>query len=239
MTPRPLPIVAVVLCGLAVAACSDDDGNAANTTAGGATSSTEAQWTQTGTGNPTASTTASTTTGPPTTTPPPTTATPTTALETTTTANEEAATKRAIERAIVEERVAYVNAVMHPRSRAAERRLRNAYSAAIVEEAIANLITVRENGWIARPHPTIPDAAQVEGEVELLGAKRAQATQCTVSSAILVEPGAGPNGEDVIVNDQVVARRSTTTVVFERGRWRISTRDRQGEWLGEESCPDA
>jgi hypothetical protein len=238
MTRRTLSIVAVTLCGLGVASCSDDDGNATDTTPG-APSTTEAQWTQTGTGNPdtTASTTPPSTPSPPTTTPP-TTATPTTVLETTTTVNDQAATRGAVERAIVEERAAYVNAIMHPNSKRAEQRLRNVYSASVVENFLGNLRRVRERGWIGRPHPTIPESATVEGEVELLGPRRARATECVVSSSILVDPGAGPNGEDIIVNDQIVARRGDVTLVFERGQWRMQTRDETGEWLGD-SCPDA
>ena len=106
--------------------------------------------------------------------------------------------------------------------------------------AVANMETLRANGWRSKPHPTIPSTTTVEGEVELLDgppATRAELTVCTISSGIVYLPGGAADGSDVTINDEVVARRSRVTMVLEGGSWKALDGIAIGTWSGATACP--
>jgi hypothetical protein len=108
--------------------------------------------------------------------------------------------------------------------------------------AVQNMATLRSNGWLVRPNPEIPDTSTVEGDVQLLDgppATRAQATVCTISAGIVYKPGAAPDGSDVIINDEVVARRELVTMVLQDGAWKLEQGTNVGTWKGQATCPAA
>jgi hypothetical protein len=221
-TPSRVMAVAAMLISLALAACSDDD----DATASSASSSTPR---------------ASNVPRPPSTSSS-TTSTTTTLAETTTTVDEIALTKAAVAAAAVQSREDYLYAVRNPDAPDAVAVLERSHAAGSpsLQRALDNRQTLLDNGWRVRPHPTIPDSLTVEGEVTLLDgppASRAEVTVCEIGAGIVYEPGGGPNGEDTIVNDEIVANRNRTLLVREAGVWKIRSGTPLGEWPGESSCP--
>jgi hypothetical protein len=100
--------------------------------------------------------------------------------------------------------------------------------------------SLRSNGWRVRPNPEVPSALTVESEVTLLDgppATKAELTECTVSAGVVYEPGSGPNGEDTIVNDEIIASRSRITMVLEDGTWKLVSGQDLGDFPGQTSCP--
>ncbi len=107
---------------------------------------------------------------------------------------------------------------------------------------LQNMDTLRSNGWSARLNPEIPDTATVEGEVQLLDGPpptKALAMVCTISAGVVYKPGAAPDGGDVVINDEVVARRDQVTLVLEDGTWKVEQGTNVGTWKGASKCPAA
>ena len=107
---------------------------------------------------------------------------------------------------------------------------------------LTNMEQLRSNGWRARPNPDVPDQTIVEGEVNVIDgppATSAQVTACTISSGVVFKPGAAPDGGDLIVNDEIVARRTLVTAVLQNGGWKVSEGQELGSWNGSTSCPVA
>lgn len=66
---------------------------------------------------------------------------------------------------------------------------------------------------------------------------RAEVVSCVVDAAMLVVPGAGPDGQDLIYDDRVVSRLESTTMVRGRdGRWRADSRRELDRWDGDGGC---
>jgi hypothetical protein len=106
---------------------------------------------------------------------------------------------------------------------------------------LKNIETLRTNGWRSRANPTIPSVTTVESDVEFLDgppATRAQLTVCTIDSDIVFKPGGAPDGSDVVVNDEVTARRNRITMVLEGGAWKVSDGIGLQSWPGS-TCPAA
>src|SRR5262245_25312142 len=142
-----------------------------------------------------------------------TTTTTTTTVAPTTTLDPVAAEEAAVSEAAEQARLARTQAFIHLDDPAAIAALDQYYAGdgtarAEVDQSLEDL---RTEGWHVRPHPTIPEALTVEQITFTDGPPptRADLVVCVVDSAIIFEPGAGPDGGDVIVNDVVGAFRST------------------------------
>jgi hypothetical protein len=97
----------------------------------------------------------------------------------------------------------------------------------------------RLNGWIARPNPDVNAVVVIEVPAILLDPSddAAELQVCEVDSWIVVEPGAGPDGSDALVNDELNTYRSTYFVRRVDGRWLVEGSSEIGSWLGLKSCP--
>lgn len=186
------------------------------------------------------------TTSEPSTTPAPTSppTAPRTTEATTTTIDAVAAAKRAVAEAAVASREGYLYAVRNYDAPDAIEVLSRTHAAGspALQGAIANMDRLRSNGWRTRANPAVDSTLTVEGTVQLLDgppATRAEVTVCEIGAGIVYEPGGGLNGEDAIVNDEIVARRNRTTLVVENGAWKIESGTNLGEWPGEATCPAA
>jgi hypothetical protein len=166
----------------------------------------------------------------------------TTTVALTTTVDEVTLTKQAVAKAVVDAREAYLYAIYNVDAPDAVARLEATHAAGSpsLDLALRNIETLRTNGWRARGNPDVPSASTVEGDVVLLDgppASRAEVTVCTVSAGVVYEPAGAPDGSDVIVNDEIGARRNRATLVLEGGVWKLSEGATLGEWSGVPECP--
>jgi hypothetical protein len=104
----------------------------------------------------------------------------------------------------------------------------------------SDLQVLRDEGWVGRLHPTIPRTITIEQITLLDGppATRADVIVCIIDPNLLVDPGALPDGSDVIINGEIWAFRSTQHLVFEDGTWKVDAVDTIDEWTGLTSCPE-
>ncbi len=227
-------IVGVVL----LAACSSDD--TAAPTVAPSPPPTPAE-TGPSTTNPPATTVAPTAAPPP--EPPPTVPPTTTSPPTTRPPDPRAEAEAALRRAPIQNRKAYLYAVKNYTAADALDRL----AATTVrggpswELALDNVRELRRNGWKVRSNPAARETVAVEsidlGDGPPYG--EAMVTVCNVGTSVVYEPGGSPDGSDVIVNDEIVARRSRSTFVVNDGKWKLETGYSLGEWNGETECPPA
>ena len=103
----------------------------------------------------------------------------------------------------------------------------------------ARLAERREQNHVIRDNPAVSGSITVEVPATLVleGADVAELEVCEVDPWILVEVGAGPNGSDAIVNDEVLSYRSTYFVRNVEGVWRIEGWNEVGRWIGATACP--
>jgi hypothetical protein len=101
------------------------------------------------------------------------------------------------------------------------------------------LQTFRTDGWVTRENPAVAAGIIVETPATLLEPSEdvARVQVCEIDPWIVVEPGAGPNGGDAIVDSNIYAYRSILFVRRIDDRWRIEGADQLGEWTGLGSCP--
>ena len=93
----------------------------------------------------------------------------------------------------------------------------------IADNFAAKLADWRDRNYALRENPDVPSSITVEVPATLVveGGDVAEMQICEVDSWLVVEVGAGPNGSDAIVSDEVASYR---TVIFLReveGIWRI------------------
>jgi hypothetical protein len=105
----------------------------------------------------------------------------------------------------------------------------------------ARLDDFRSNGYVTRPNPEVEALVIVEKPAVLASspADTAVIQVCEVDSWIVVEPGAGPDGADAIVDPDVTSYRSNYVLLLVDGRWRIRGSELLAEFPGEPSCPPA
>ena len=218
-----------LLAGIATLSACNSGGTSSTTTV------TSSPTTATSTRTATSTSTSSTTTAPSTTEQTTTTTAPTTTVD------PVAATKAAVAAAIPQTRVAYNYAVTNYDAPDAL----DVLAQSVVRDSpswnltVSNMDTLRSNGWLVRSNPDAPDESHVEGDVDLVDgppATRAEATICTISSGVVYKPGAAPDGSDLIVNDEVNARRSRVTMVLQDGSWKIEQGTGLGSWEGSAEC---
>lgn len=169
--------------------------------------------------------------------------TSTTAATTTTTTDPIAATEEAVEQAALQSRADYLYAIESYDATDAVARLEQSIvvGSPSMSEALEFMETFRRNGWHSRPNPDVPESAVVEDIALLDGppATQAEVVWCIVSPSIVFEPPSVEGGSEVIVNDEIVARRSRSTFVLDAGTWKLDHGDSLGEWSGVTSCPAA
>jgi hypothetical protein len=93
-----------------------------------------------------------------------------------------------------------------------------------------------EKKWIVRENGSDPAVAVVESVV--FNDKHTVATlkECLWDSAITVQPNAGPNGEDIIVDDRKLSYEYTVTMVLSDAKWLMSDRRQVSEQEGFNVC---
>jgi hypothetical protein len=93
-----------------------------------------------------------------------------------------------------------------------------------------------EKNWIVRQNVSDPRIAHVGSVV--FNDQRTLATlqECFWDSAITLKPNAGPNGEDVIVDDSKSSFDNVVTMVLSDGRWFISEKKELARHDGVNKC---
>ncbi len=102
------------------------------------------------------------------------------------------------------------------------------------------LSELRDLGRAARPNPDIVAEVLIEKPAVFVASPddAALLQTCQVDSWIIVEPGAGPQGTDAIVNSDVTSYRSNFILILVDGQWRIRGSESLGEFPGASKCPD-
>jgi hypothetical protein len=108
------------------------------------------------------------------------------------------------------------------------------------ETADQSLQDLRDEGWRVRPHPQVPESLVVE-DISFTGdpPQQAELIVCVVSSAVLYEPGGGPDGGDAVINDAVAAYRLRYLMTNTAGRWQLNSVIEIERWEGVAECPAA
>jgi hypothetical protein len=67
---------------------------------------------------------------------------------------------------------------------------------------------------------------------------RATATVCTYDDAVLYDAARkGPDGEEIVINDDVSSTRTEFRWVQENGAWKLDGGEVVDRWEGENRCP--
>ena len=222
----------VVAAGvLALASCSDGDGETAVVEAGTAPptapeSAPAAPVTTTTPPVPATepSTTSTTTTSPPTTTTPPTTVDPA------------IASAEQVEADYLEGWSRFRLAQQDPNDEAASAAALEYVSGQSLDAAIDSLATLRREGLRILPSPPIEPRVAIEWPPDRAHGNLVQIRACVIDPWVLVETGAGPEGADAIVDDNVYAYRNLVTMVEVGDIWTVSDSVEIGRWVGSESC---
>ena len=109
----------------------------------------------------------------------------------------------------------------------------------IRENFKAKLADWRLRDYALRVNPSVPASVTVEIPAALVieGGDVAELQICEVNSWVLVEVGAGPNGEDAVVDPDVSASRSTIFMRRMDGTWKVEGGDQITRWDGATECP--
>jgi hypothetical protein len=99
----------------------------------------------------------------------------------------------------------------------------------------------RTNGWVVRENPDVAADLIIEEPARLIppSSDVVEVQVCEIDPWVVVEPGAGPNGTDAIVDDALYTYRSIFFLRLIDGRWRAEGSRELGRWTGLETCPDA
>jgi ABC-type transport system substrate-binding protein len=176
----------------------------------------------------------------PTTTTSPSTTTTTTTVEPTTTLDPVAAEEAAVSEAAEQARLARSDALINFDDPAVLAALEQYYVVGpALDEVNESIEVLRTEGWRAREHPTIPEGLTVEEITFIDGPPptRAEVVVCILDSGVIYEPAAAPDGGDVIVNDQVVAARTTYEMIKVEGGWKLRSLVGGEEFEGVTECP--
>jgi hypothetical protein len=109
----------------------------------------------------------------------------------------------------------------------------------IAETFASKLADWRDKNYALRENPDVPASITVEIPATLVleGGDVAEMQICEVDSWVVVEVGAGPNGTEAIVNDEVVSYRTTIFMREGDGIWRIEGGNETARWEGAAECP--
>jgi hypothetical protein len=168
---------------------------------------------------------------------PPTTAVPTTDAPTTT-LDEAAQLAAEVEADFLEAFRLTDLAIQDPTSEEKVSAALDAYASANREFVADRIDRLRSSGQLARANPDVSPAVDVEVPAQLVhqSTETAFLQACYVDPWLIVEPGAGPNGGDAVVNDEVRSYRSKFVLQLIDQRWRISGGESLGDWEGV-GCP--
>ncbi len=222
----------VVAAGvLALASCSDGDGETAVVQAGtapptvpdsapapSATTTSPAPATE-------PSTTSTTTTSPPTTTTPPTTVDPAIAL-----AEQVEADFREAERL-------RIRAARDPKDsvkRSAALDARIGQNRDLLRTTLDDL--ARDN-LAVRPSDYYTASNTIEVGPTFTAADEAVIQRCEIDPWVVVEVGGAPDGSDAVIDDNVYAYRNRVTLRLVDNKWRIESGLQLGRWAGSTECP--
>jgi len=102
------------------------------------------------------------------------------------------------------------------------------------------LETFRSMNWVSTPNPSVAANVIIEEPARLIPPSPdvVKLQVCEIDSSIVVEPGAGPNGTDAIVDAELYTYRSVFFLRLIDGRWLAEGSDELGSWTGVETCPD-
>ncbi len=237
---RPTALVVVAALAFAVAGCSDDDPAAVPTSEVARTPATTMAPLST---EPPETTADAATTAAPTTEAPPTTAAPETTPAPPTTVDVDAV-KAQIAAGLLESDALLVEIVANPSLEDLERRALEAAAppfSDVIISRVRDLVAKGDRVVAGDPPIHIIDVEQVTWDP----ANPVEATllACQVDNSVQLTPGAGPNGEDVLVagTGQLIARRYNQHVVRTEFGWRPDAfqPDALGVWFGAETCPPA
>jgi hypothetical protein len=97
----------------------------------------------------------------------------------------------------------------------------------------------RSNGWVATPSPSVEADLIVEEPARLIAPSTdvVEIQVCEIDPWIVVEPGAGPDGTDAIVDAELYTYRSIFFLRNLDGRWRAEGSRSLGQWTGLTTCP--
>ncbi len=87
-----------------------------------------------------------------------------------------------------------------------------------------------------RRNESDPSVAVVESIVFNDKRTVAKLKECLWDTAILLQPNAGPNGEDIIVDESKLSFENTVTMVLSDGKWLASDRRQMSEHEGANEC---
>jgi hypothetical protein len=180
-----------------------------------------------------AGTTPDTTGPPPTTSPPPTSDAPTTTLD------EATQLAAQVEADLLEAFRLTDLAFLDPSDADATAAALEGHIGANRKFVAERLETFKKNGWAARLNPDVEPGFLIEVPAALVAPSVdvAELQACEVDSWVVVEPGAGPNGGEAVVDSNVYTYRSIFFLRLVDGRWRVEGSDQLGTWTGLGSCP--
>jgi hypothetical protein len=94
-----------------------------------------------------------------------------------------------------------------------------------------------EHKWIVREPPNDPSYTVITSVT--FDAKRTNATvlSCRWSTNVLLQPAAGPDGSDIIVNDLKNSYDHNSSMVLENGKWMMSDKRDVTKHEGVNACP--
>jgi hypothetical protein len=167
--------------------------------------------------------------------------TTTTTAAPTTTLDPIAAEEAAVSEAAVQARMARFNALVNLDDPTTAESLDAYYVAdgSALTEVLLGMQDLRDNGWRLRVNPNVEESLAVESVSfdDPAAPTRAELVVCIVDTGVIYEPGGGPEGEDVIVDDAVVARRSVYEMVRDHDAWKLREVVRGDSWDGITECP--
>jgi hypothetical protein len=169
----------------------------------------------------------------------PTTTEPTTTTAPTTTLDPAATLAAEVEADFLEADRLGREASMDPFDEAKEAAALDRRLGVIRDNFAATLADYRTRNYAIRENPTTAALITVEVPAALVveGGDLAEMQICEVDSWILVEVGAGPNGEDAIVSGETSSYRSLLFLRDVDGKWRIEGGSEIGRWEGLAECP--
>jgi hypothetical protein len=108
----------------------------------------------------------------------------------------------------------------------------------IAENFAAKLADWRDSNYALRENPDVPASITVEvpATLVLAGGDVAEMQICEVDTWVIVEVGAGPNGGNAVVDDEVISYRTTIFMRNDGDSWRIEGGNETGRWEGADEC---
>lgn len=178
-------------------------------------------------------------TTPPTTIPSTTPTTASTTTAPTTTIDEIAAAEAAAAEAVLAESRAWLDCVADPQVCDPEETFLMYSGGRSADVLLAAFEDWKANGWASRPplDPAHSSKEIIDTVVVDDPPSEVQVVVCTIDGSLLVDPGAAPDGSDVIINDDISSTLAALSVLLsDDGRWRVHDRQILSQREGAEGC---